>query len=102
VKIVRLEVFVIGDGSGIDPDRGGVEPLACVRVHTDDGLSGLSEVFRVPPGVVRATVGGPDTHFGRLLLGQEVTHPDTPSWRPARRSRWRWASTASPAGSSST
>lgn len=76
MKIARLEVVVIGDGPDIDPDRGGVEPLACVRVHTDGGLSGLSEVFRVPPGVVRATVGGPDTHFGRLFLGQQVTHPE--------------------------
>jgi L-alanine-DL-glutamate epimerase-like enolase superfamily enzyme len=76
MKIVALDTFVIGDGPEIDPDKGGVEPLACVRAHTDDGLTGLSEVFRVPPGVVRATVGGPDTHFGRLLLGQEVTHPE--------------------------
>lgn len=76
MKISRLEVFAIGDGPDIDPDKGGVEPLACLRVHTDDGLSGLSEVFRVPPGVVQATVGGPATHFGRLLLGQEITHPE--------------------------
>lgn len=76
MKIDRLEVFVLGDGPDADPDRGGVEPLACVRVHTDEGVTGLSEVFRVPPGVVRATVGGPDTHFGRLLIGQEVTHPE--------------------------
>lgn len=75
-KIARLEVFTIGDGPDVDPDKGGVEPLACVRVHTDDGANGLSEVFRVPPGVVRATVGGPETHFGKLLLGQELTHPE--------------------------
>jgi len=76
MKIVRLETFVIGDGPQIDPDQGGVEPLACIRVHTNDGLSGLSEVFRVPPGVVQATVGGPDTYFGRLFIGQEITHPE--------------------------
>ena len=75
MKIERLEVFVIGDGPEIDPDKGGVEPLACIRVHAE-GLTGLSEVFRVPPGVVQATVGGPDTHFGRLLIGQAVTHPE--------------------------
>jgi L-alanine-DL-glutamate epimerase-like enolase superfamily enzyme len=75
MKISRLEVFVIGDGPDVDPDKGGVEPLACVRLHTD-GPTGLSEVFRVPPGVVRATVGGADTLFGRLLIGQEVTHPE--------------------------
>lgn len=76
MKIARLETFVIGDGPEIDPDKGGVEPLACIRVHTDQGITGLSEVFRVPPGVVTATLGGPDTLFGRLLLGQEVTHPE--------------------------
>lgn len=76
MKISRLEVFVIGDGPEIDPDQGGVEPLSCIRVHTDGGVVGLSEVFRVPPGVVRATVGGPETHFGRLLIGQEITHPE--------------------------
>ena len=76
LKITRLETFVIGDGPGIDPDKGGVEPLACLRVHTNVGLVGTSEVFRVPPGVVQATVGGPQTHFGRLLNGQEITHPE--------------------------
>lgn len=76
MKISKLEVFVIGDGPEIDPDQGGIEPLACLRVHTDGGLVGLAEVFRVPPGVVQATVGGPQTHFGRLLIGQELTHPE--------------------------
>ena len=76
LKITRLEVFVIGDGPEIDPDKGGVEPLACLRVHTSDGLIGFSEVFRVPPGVVQATVGDRNTHFGRLLIGQEITHPE--------------------------
>ncbi len=75
-KIVRLETFVMGDGAEIDPDQGGVEPLACLRVYTDDGYSGLSEVFRVPPGVVLATVGGTETFFGRLLIGLELTHPE--------------------------
>jgi L-alanine-DL-glutamate epimerase-like enolase superfamily enzyme len=76
MKITRLETFVIGDGQAIDPDKGGVEAMACLRIHTDAGQSGLSEVFRVPPGVVLATVGGAETHFGRLLIGQELTHPE--------------------------
>ncbi|MFN0052536.1 MAG: mandelate racemase/muconate lactonizing enzyme family protein [Planctomycetales bacterium] len=76
MRITALETFVIGDGPEIDPDKGGVEPLACLRIHTDAGLVGFSEVFRVPPGVVQATVGGPETHFGRLLIGQEVAHPE--------------------------
>jgi len=53
-----------------------VEPLAIIRVHTDVNLVGLSEVFRVPPGVVKATVGDARTHFGRLLIGQEISHPE--------------------------
>ena len=32
MKISRLEVFVLGDGPEIDPDKGGVEPLACIRM----------------------------------------------------------------------
>ncbi|WP_010584238.1 mandelate racemase/muconate lactonizing enzyme family protein [Schlesneria paludicola] len=76
MQIARFEVFVIGDGPEIDPDQGGVEPLACIRVHTDEGLTGLSEVFRVPPKVVQGTVGGRDSHFGRILIGQEITHPE--------------------------
>ncbi len=76
VTMTRLETSVIGDGSGIDPGRRGVEPIACVRVHTDGGIVGLSEVFRVPPGVVQAIVGDINTHFGRLLIGQALTHPE--------------------------
>lgn len=76
MKISQLETFVLGDGPNVDPDKGGIEPLACLRVRMEAGVTGLSEVFRVPPGVVQATVGGPQTHFGRLLIGQEVTHPE--------------------------
>jgi L-alanine-DL-glutamate epimerase-like enolase superfamily enzyme len=76
MRITRLETFVIGDADSVDPDKGGIEPIACIRVHTDDGLAGLSEVFRVPPGVVQATVGDEASHFGRLLIGQELTHPE--------------------------
>jgi len=76
MKITQLETLVIGDGPQIDPDKGGIEPLALIRVHTDTGLTGLAEAFRVPPGVVSATVGDQHTCFGRLLIGQELTHPE--------------------------
>lgn len=76
MKITRLETTVIADGADIDPDMGGIEPIAVVRMHTDAGLVGFTEVFRVPPGVVTATVGDADTHFGKLLIGQEITHPE--------------------------
>ncbi len=76
MKIIRLETIVVGDGPDIDPNLGGVEPLAIIRVHTDGGLIGTSEAFRVPPGAVQATVGDVATHFGKLLIGQELTHPE--------------------------
>lgn len=76
MRITHLHAFVIGDVGRIDPDKGGVEPLACIEVHTDAGLVGFSEVFRVPPGVVLATVGDRESFFGRLLIGQELTHPE--------------------------
>jgi hypothetical protein len=40
-------------GPEIDPDKGGVEPLAWIRIHTFQGVVSLSDVFRVPPGVVK-------------------------------------------------
>ena len=76
MKITRLETIIVGDGVEVDPNLGGVEPLAIIRVHTDDGFVGTSEAFRVPPQAVVATVGDSETHFGRLLLGQELTHPE--------------------------
>ena len=41
-------------------DMSRVDGLAFVRIHTDEGIPGLSEVFSVPPGVVRAVLDGPD------------------------------------------
>lgn len=76
MKITRLETIVVGDGMDIDPNLGGVEPLAILLVHTDSGLVGVSEAFRVPPQAVIGTVGDENTFFGRLLIGQELTHPE--------------------------
>lgn len=30
----------------------------------------------MPPGAVQATVGDKSTHFGRLLIGEELSHPE--------------------------
>lgn len=76
MKIDSLRVFTIGDGRNIDPDQGAVEPLACIEIGTDEGLVGFTEVFRVPPKVVESVVGDRDSYFGRLLIGQELTHPE--------------------------
>lgn len=39
-------VFVIGDGPEIDPDKGGIETLACLRMHTDEGRSHRASAMR--------------------------------------------------------
>src|SRR5262245_41028013 len=75
--ITRTEVFVLGDPEA--PERsadGRIASLAFVRVHTDEGITGLSEVFSVPPGVVKAVLDGPDSFFGRLLVGEDPVHPE--------------------------
>ena len=63
MKICSTEICVIGDGEKIDPDLGGVEPLPILKVHTDEGITGISEMFRVPPGVARSALIGKDSFF---------------------------------------
>ena len=60
MKITGCEIVVIGDGREVDPDLGGVEPLPILTVQTDEGITGLSEMFRVPPGVARSALVGMD------------------------------------------
>ncbi|MBI2191801.1 MAG: mandelate racemase/muconate lactonizing enzyme family protein [Planctomycetes bacterium] len=77
MKITRVEVFVLGDPPGL-PGEGAarVTALPFVRVHTDEGLSGVAEVFSVPPGVARAALDGPDSFFGRQLVGEDPMPPE--------------------------
>jgi len=77
MKITNVEVFVLGDpvpAGEVDMSR--VDGLAFVRIRTDEGLTGLSEIFTVPPGVARAVLDGPDSLFGRLLIGQDPIPPE--------------------------
>ena len=79
MKIVKTEVFVLGDpeppsGQGGDGSR--IHGLAFVRIHPDEGVTGLSEIFTVPPGVARAVLDGPESLFGRLLLGEDPLPPE--------------------------
>ena len=76
MKICRTEISVIGDGKYIDPDLGGIEPLPILKVHTDEGITGISEMFRVPPGVARSALIGKDSFFGSTFLGIEINHPE--------------------------
>ena len=76
MKITKTEVFVLGDPPAEGPDTGRIDGLAFVRIHTDEGLTGLSEIFTVPPDVARAVLDGPESLFGRLLLGQDPCPPE--------------------------
>ena len=76
MKVVSCEIVVIGDGPKVEPDFGGVEPLPLLTVHTDEGVTGMSEMFRVPPGVARSALVGNDSFFGSQIIGKEFVHPE--------------------------
>jgi L-alanine-DL-glutamate epimerase-like enolase superfamily enzyme len=76
VKITRTEVIVLGDPPPSEPVDHRIDALAFLRVHTDEGIRGLSEVFAVPPGVAKAVLDGPDSFFGRLLVGEDPIAPE--------------------------
>ena len=77
MKITKTEVFVLGDPDSEKlVDGSGVHGLAFVRIHTDEGITGLSEIFCVPPGVARAVLDGPESLFGRQLLGEDPVTPE--------------------------
>jgi L-alanine-DL-glutamate epimerase-like enolase superfamily enzyme len=76
VKIARCELLVLGDPPGEGDAAGRVPGLPVLRLHTEEGPVGLSEIFSVPPGVAKAVLDGPDSFFGRLLVGQELVHPE--------------------------
>jgi L-alanine-DL-glutamate epimerase-like enolase superfamily enzyme len=87
MKIVSTEIFVLADpppGPGEDsyqlPSRGAWPPrireLACLRIHTDEGITGLSEIFSVPAGVAKAVLDGPDSFLGRHLVAEDPMPPE--------------------------
>ena len=77
MKITKTEVFVLGDPEAAEvADGSRVHGLAFVRLHTDEGITGLSEIFCVPPGVARAVLDGPESLFGRLLHGEDPVTPE--------------------------
>jgi L-alanine-DL-glutamate epimerase-like enolase superfamily enzyme len=76
VKITKTEVLVLGDPAPVDTEDAGVRELAFVSIDTDEGISGLSEIFAVPPGVAKAVLDGPDSLFGRQLLGEDPIPPE--------------------------
>ncbi|WP_097047194.1 mandelate racemase/muconate lactonizing enzyme family protein [Flagellimonas pacifica] len=76
MKITDIKVHIVGDVDHVDPKREPIESLAIVRVETDVGICGFAESFRVPPGVAIATMNGDQSFFGKVIIGQEIVHPE--------------------------
>ena len=76
MKITKTEIFVLGDPTPTEPVDDRIAGLAFLRIHTDEGLTGLSEIFAVPPGVAKAVLDGPDSFFGRQLIGEDPITPE--------------------------
>jgi L-alanine-DL-glutamate epimerase-like enolase superfamily enzyme len=76
MKITRTEVFALGDPVPSEPVDERIDELAFLRIHTDGGISGLAEIFSVPAGVARAVLDGPDSFFGRWLIGEDPIPPE--------------------------
>jgi len=94
MKIERLDVMILADPQPRDPDAP-IEPLAVLHVTTTDGVTGISEVFAVPPAVAKSALDGADSYFGSMLVGREFETPEQ-AWRYlygrlSHRSRRGWA-----------
>jgi L-alanine-DL-glutamate epimerase-like enolase superfamily enzyme len=76
MKITKTEIFVLGDPPAAQPEDERISALAFLRIHTDEGITGLSEIFAVPPGVAKAALDGPDSFFGQLLVGEDPVAPE--------------------------
>ena len=77
MKITKTEVFVLGDQDPAEEvDMSRIDGLAFVRIHTDEGITGVSEIFTVPPGVAYSVLDGPDSFFGRLLVDEDPITPE--------------------------
>lgn len=75
MNITQTQIIVLSDPQP-DPEDAGVSDLAVLTISTDEGITGLSEIFSVPPGVAKAVLDGPDSFFGRLLIGQDPVTPE--------------------------
>lgn len=75
MKITQTQIIVLSDPQP-DPEDAGVSDLAVLTISTDEGITGLSEIFSVPPGVAKAVLDGPESFFGRLMIGQDPVTPE--------------------------
>lgn len=82
MRIERSEVVILSDrerGKGTG-DWNYLPATAFLRLHTDEGLIGLSEVAGVPAAVARAALEGADSWLGGQLVGQDPVPPEA-LWR---------------------
>ena len=75
MKITETEVFVLGDPEPPELSGTRIDELAFVRIRTDEGIVGVSEIFSVPSGVARAVLDGSDSFFGGGLVGENPIPP---------------------------
>ena len=76
MKIAKTEVFVLADPPPSGPVDAPISELAFVRIQTDEGIDGLSEIFGVPAGVAKAVLHGPDSFLGRQLIREDPSSPE--------------------------
>jgi len=87
MRITDVELIVLADPAPSEGAGGFARPsptaygvrineLPIVRIHTDAGVSGLSEVFSVPAGVARAVLHGSESFLGRHLIGEDPFPPE--------------------------
>ncbi|MBM4435777.1 MAG: mandelate racemase/muconate lactonizing enzyme family protein [Actinobacteria bacterium] len=76
MKVTGAEVFVLGDPAPSGKIDARTRELPFLRIHTDAGLTGLSEMFHVPGGVARTVFAAPDAYLGKLLVNQDPTSPE--------------------------
>ncbi len=87
MKIVSSEIVVLADppatagetvfrtpSPGAWPVR--IRELPVLRLRTDEGITGVSELFSVPAGVAKAVLDGPDSYLGRHLVGEDPVPPE--------------------------
>src|SRR5579883_2944139 len=75
MRITQTQIMVLSDPQP-DPEDAGVSDLAVLTITTDEGITGLSEIFSVAPGSLKKNMDGPDSFFGRLLVGQDPVPPE--------------------------
>ena len=79
MKITELEVLTVRLSTVTGDIADGAHDNVIVRVHTDEGITGVGEVD-APPSVIKAIIEAPTSMlwargFKDLILGEDPTEP---------------------------